>query len=1057
MIGQACEFDYSGTQAVRALKSLGYTIILVNSNPATIMTDPDLADETYVEPLTPEYLKKIIVKTKPDALLPTLGGQTALNLALHLGQSGFLEQQGVKLIGADLPAIQKAEDRSLFRETIKSLNLPLPFSMTVETIEQGAEAVKKIGLPLILRPAFTLGGSGGSFVLHQDEFEPKLFQALQESPIHQVLMEESLLGWKEFELEVMRDYKGTTAIVCSIENLDPMGIHTGDSITVAPTLTLPDKEYQTLRDMAVQIMNAVGIATGGSNIQFAVNPENGKMAVIEMNPRVSRSSALASKATGFPIAKIAAMLAVGLSLDEIKNDITKVTPASYEPALDYAVVKIPRFDFEKFPGANRELTSQMKSIGEVMAVGRTFLEALQKAFRSLEKGYHGLDESLLPVWEKEKNKEKLLETPIPEQIFFVKYAFACGMTLEKIHSLTKIDPWFLNQIQELTQFEFKLKSASSNPEFNLEAEILTGKKLGYSDTQLSELLNQEETQIRSRRKSPEFLAVDTCAGEFPAQTPYFFSSYEDSGDWNPLPGNRVVILGSGPNRIGQGIEFDYCCVQAVQTVRELGYQGIMVNSNPETVSTDYDLSSRLYFEPLYLEHILEILRKEKPIGVIVQFGGQTPLKLAQAIEKSGFPILGTSIKAIHQTESREDFGKLAKRLNMLTPLFRTAASEREAIISARELGYPVLLRPSFVLSGRAMRVIYDEEKLREHFEEAYLSSDKKPVLIDKFLDDALELDVDVLSDGQEVVLMGVMRHIEEAGIHSGDSACILPAPNLSPDILEQIHQDAALLARELGVIGLMNLQMALRGDKLYLLEVNPRASRTVPFVSKVKGIPFVKLATQIMLGGSLQELSQKYDFYKPLQYFGVKAVVFPFKKMQTDPLLGPEMKSTGEAMGMDRDLGLACLKAYQGAGVLFPDSGTVFVSVKDSDKRAFVPLIQKLYSLGFRILATEQTAKSISASGTPVEPVRKIQEGSLKILDDLRDGKIKLVINTLSHWKEEEKAYTKIRKAAILNNVPILSTLSQAQFYIQALIAREGNKSDVTSLQYFTNSLKNKL
>ncbi len=1041
VIGQACEFDYSGTQAIKALKSLGYYVILVNSNPATIMTDPELADETYIEPLTVPFVTRIIEKSRPDVLLPTLGGQTALNLATSLSRAGVLEKYQVELIGASLDAIEKAEDRKRFRDLMLENGLPLPQSVTVETAEEGMKALQEFGIPLILRPAFTLGGAGGSLVFDASEFPEKLGKALSESPIHQVLVEEALVGWKEFELEVMRDVKGNTVIVCSIENVDPMGIHTGDSVTVAPALTLSDKEYQVLRDMAIKIMQAVGVATGGSNIQFAVNPKDGRVAVIEMNPRVSRSSALASKATGFPIAKIAAMLAVGLTLDEIPNDITKATPAAYEPTIDYIVVKIPRFAFEKFPGVDEELSSQMKSVGEVMAIGRTFPEALQKAYRSLEKGYHGLDDSLRSIWENTKTKEKLLSTPLPERLFHVKYALASGMKPETIHSLSYIDPWFIAQINSIVQYEASVRGTKPD-----KTKILDGKKRGFSDTQLSALFGASEESIRKERPSPEFLAVDTCAGEFPATTPYFYSSYEASGDWTPLPGRRVIILGSGPNRIGQGIEFDYCCVQAVQALREEGCQGIMINSNPETVSTDYDTSSRLYFEPVYFEHVRDILEREKPIGVIVQLGGQTPLKLARPIEAAGFSILGTSVKAIHQAESREEFGELVRYLKLLTPAFGIATDVEEASRLAARIGYPILLRPSYVLSGQSMRIVYDEEYLRTFFQTALESSHGQAVLIDKFLEDALELDVDAISDGQECVIMGIMRHIEEAGIHSGDSACVLPPFNIRAEILAQIKEDVTLIARELGVIGFINVQMALRGNKLYILEVNPRASRTVPFVSKVRGLPYVKAAISLILGAQLKDLP--YDFQKPIHHWGVKAVVLPFKKLVgSDAVLGPEMKSTGEVMGIDSDLTIALSKAYEGAGIHCPTNGTVFISVRDDDKRAVVPLARRLQQLGFRIVATESTAKSLSLSGIPVEPVRKIQEGSTQILDQIRDGKIKLVINTPSRKKDEEFAFFKIRRAAITMEIPLITTVSQAQAIVSAIEARHDKKIDVRTLQ----------
>lgn len=1051
VIGQACEFDYSGTQAAKVLKSLGYHVILVNSNPATIMTDPEIANETFIEPLTLESLEGIISLTKPQALLPTLGGQTALNLTLELHKSGILEELGVEILGAPIEAIKKAEDRKLFRETVASLGYPLSRSNVVTNIKEALHAAHVIGLPLILRPAFTLGGAGGAVVSSLPELKNKVEIALKESPIGQVLLEEALFGWKEFELEVMGDLRGNGVVVCTIENLDAMGVHTGDSITVAPIQTLTDREYQNLRDMALGIMQAVGIATGGANIQFAVNPKDGSVVVIEMNPRVSRSSALASKATGFPIAKIAAMLAVGMTLDEITNDITKVTPAAFEPVLDYTVVKIPRFAFEKFPDVSDLLTTTMKSVGEVMAVGRTFPEALQKAFRSLEQGYSGLDNTLRKEWSKNREKQaELLSVPTPPRLFYVKYALAGGMPAEEISGYTKIDPWFIREISKIAEYEKGLLKTGRLSEETL----LEGKKLGFSDRQLADFLGIPEEDVR-KRETPKtnYFAVDTCAGEFTAATPYFYSSYESGDDWAPLPGKKVLILGSGPNRIGQGIEFDYCSVEAVNALKELGYQGIMVNSNPETVSTDYDVASRLYFEPLVLENVLDIIDREKPFGVILQLGGQTPLKLARELERLHIPILGTSFDSIEATENRERFGKIVDDLGLLAPSFGMAGSLDEALEAAGHLGYPVLLRPSYVLSGHAMKIIYDEEGLKGHFHTAFVMGNEAPVLIDKFLEDAVEIDVDALSDGESTQILGIMEHIEEAGVHSGDSSCVIPTYSIRQPILDQIEEDVKLLAKELKIVGLLNVQFALRGNHLYCLEVNPRASRTIPYLSKARGIPFVRAAVQVMLGSTIKELP--YDFSSPLSYYAVKIAVLPWKRLfGRDAVLGPEMKSTGEVMGIASTLGEAFLKGMLASGMKLPRRGTIFISVKDEDKRAIVSLARKFISLGYKLVATKGTAETLAKSGIAVEWVKKVQEGTPNIVDFICKGDIQLVINTPS-GPDRKKAGADIRLASIANDVPLVTTLSGAHATLMAIEAMRRPGEPFTtplSLQSITKS-----
>ncbi|MBI2265396.1 MAG: carbamoyl-phosphate synthase large subunit [Armatimonadetes bacterium] len=1041
VIGQACEFDYSGTQAVKALKDEGFHVILVNSNPATIMTDLDVANETFLEPLTSEVVAQIIEKTRPDALLPTMGGQTALNIAVELSRTGVLEKYGVELLGADLAAIEKAEDRGKFRAAASLIGLAVPRSALVENLQEASHAAGEIGFPLILRPAFTLGGMGGGFVMRESELSEKVGAALRESLIHQVLMEESLWGWKEYELEVMQDSRGNAVIVCSIENLDPMGVHTGDSITVAPAQTLTDREYQTMRRMAFDIMREIGIATGGANVQFAVNPRDGRIVLIEMNPRVSRSSALASKATGFPIAKIAALVSVGLTLDEIPNDITRLTPASFEPVIDYVVTKIPRFAEDKFEEADHILGTSMQSVGEVMAIGRTFPESLQKALRSLERGFSGLDESLRSQWEAAVDKKAALRVPTAQRIFYLKYALADGRPEETLEALCGVDRWFLAQIRRLVQMEQRLREAR-----NLDARLLReAKELGFSDKQICLLCDLNEDYLRMKRHSldirPAFLAVDTCAAEFPAFTPYYYSAYELSDDLPPSAGESVVILGSGPNRLGQGTEL------AAFALKELGLEAVMVNSNPETVSTDYDTSTRLYFEPLTSEDILEILHREKPRGVILQLGGQTPLKLARTLTSEGIRILGTSFDSIDQAESRERFALLSQGLGLQTPPFGTADTVQEALREAGRLGYPVLVRPSYVLSGSAMRIIYDEEAMSRHAPWAFSVSDGRTLYVDKFLEDALEIDVDALSDGKETWILGIMEHIEEAGIHSGDSACLIPPRSLRTETISQIEEDIALLARELRVIGFLNVQFALRGNRLFVLEVNPRASRTIPYICKAQGLPFVKAAVAVMLGASLSELEMRVPDRPPL--CAVKVPVLPFKRFGgVDAVLGPEMKSTGEVIGLDDDFGAAYWKALSAAGQALPTQGAVFLSVKDEDKRGIVPVARKLLDFGFSLLATRGTALVLERSGISVVTVEKVQEGSPNVVDYIQGGRVQLIINTPS-GAERKRAGFLIRRAAITRDIPLVTTITGAHAVISAMEEHRRRPLKVRSLQEY--------
>ena len=1072
VIGQACEFDYSGTQACKALREEGYRVVLVNSNPATIMTDPEMADRTYLEPLTVPILEQIIARERPQALLPTLGGQTGLNLAVALADEGVLDRHGVELIGAKLPAIKKAEDRDLFKQAMRKIGLEVPDSGYARSLEEARSVIERIGYPAIIRPSFTLGGTGGNIAYNRDEFDEHVQWGLNNSPVHQVLVEASVIGWKEFELEVMRDLKDNVVIICSIENFDPMGVHTGDSITVAPAQTLSDKEYQVMRDAAIAIIREIGVETGGSNIQFAVNPKNGQMLAIEMNPRVSRSSALASKATGFPIAKIAAKLAVGYTLDEISNDITKETTACFEPTIDYCVVKIPRFSFEKFPGADETLTTQMKSVGEAMAIGRTFKEALQKAIRSLEIDAYGLESR---IFKRAKGREdaggrndvgeadlKLvrdrLRIPNWERVFYIADAFRLGMTEQEIEALTSIDPWFLSNIKEIVEFEERLVGAGVRRGGSLLFRLLTApamreaKALGFSDRRLAQLVGSQEQTIRDARKrmgiEATFKMVDTCGAEFVAHTPYLYSTYEQECEASPTRRRKIMILGSGPNRIGQGIEFDYCCVHAAFALKEIGYETIMVNCNPETVSTDYDTSDRLYFEPLSLEDVLNIAERERPDGVIVQFGGQTPLKLAIPLERAGIKILGTPPEAIDRAEDRERFKQLLQRLGLNQPPNGTAASVAEAVRIARQIGYPVLVRPSYVLGGRAMEIVYDEASLQDYMARAVQASPEHPVLVDQFLEDAIEMDVDALCDGREVVIGGIMEHIEEAGIHSGDSACSLPPRSVGKPLLDVIREQTAAMALELGVIGLINVQFAIKDGVVYVLEVNPRASRTVPFVSKAIGVPLAKLAAKIMTGISLKELG--FTEERTLHHVAVKEAVLPFVKFPgVDALLGPEMKSTGEVMGIDREFGLAFAKSQVGASGALPIEGTVFLSVRDKDKPHIALLARQLADLNFRLVATVGTASVLQAAGVAVEPVAKVIDGVRPhIVDKMKSGEVGLVINTPEGHHARLDSYS-IRRTAVSMGIPYFTTMAAAQAAVEAIRAMRHGKLRVKALQEY--------
>ncbi len=1024
IIGQACEFDYSGAQACKALREEGYKVILVNSNPATIMTDPNMADVTYIEPIQWQVLEKIIEKERPDALLPTMGGQTALNCALDLAKHGVLEKFGVEMIGASKEAIDKAEDREKFKLAMTRIGLASARSGIAHSLEEAWQVQAGIGFPVIIRPSFTLAGTGGGIAYNKDEFIAICERGLDASPTKELLIEESLIGWKEYEMEVVRDRADNCIIVCSIENLDAMGVHTGDSITVAPAQTLTDKEYQVMRDASLAVLREIGVDTGGSNVQFAINPKDGRMVVIEMNPRVSRSSALASKATGFPIAKVAAKLAVGYTLDELKNDITGgATPASFEPSIDYVVTKIPRFAFEKFPQANDRLTTQMKSVGEVMAIGRTQQESLQKALRGLEVGADGLDERTTD----QDVIEQELGNPGPDRIWYVGDAFRIGMSLEEIHAITYIDPWFLAQIEGIVAAEGALCGrglASLGKE-----ELWRLKRMGFSDQRLARLLNTDQHAVRARRGEldvhPIYKRVDTCAAEFATQTAYMYSSYEEECEAKPSDRKKIMVLGGGPNRIGQGIEFDYCCVHAALAMREDGYETIMVNCNPETVSTDYDTSDRLYFEPLTLEDVLEIVRVEKPWGVIVQYGGQTPLKLARDLEKNGVPIIGTSPDMIDAAEDRERFQKMLHELGLKQPPNRTARTEEQALSGAAEIGYPLVVRPSYVLGGRAMEIVREEADLRRYMTEAVKVSNDSPVLLDRFLNDAIEVDVDAISDGEEVVIGGIMEHIEQAGVHSGDSACSLPPFSLSPALQDELRRQTVAMARALKVKGLMNVQFAIQNNTVYVLEVNPRASRTVPYVSKAIRTPLAKVAARCMAGQSLASQGVTREIIPP--YYAVKEAVFPFNKFPgVDPLLGPEMKSTGEVMGVGESFGEAFVKSQLAAGVKLPKSGRVFISVKHADRPGAVEIARDLHALGYTLLATRGTAQAIGEAGIPVTPVNKVKEGRPHIVDMIKNNEVALIVNTVEDKRAVQDSYS-IRAEALARKVTYYTTLAGAR------------------------------
>ena len=1054
VIGQACEFDYSGTQACKALREEGYKIVLVNSNPATIMTDPSVADATYIEPITPETIEKIIAKERPDALLPTLGGQTGLNTAMGLVKRGTLKKYKVKMLGANEKVIKCAEDRLLFKRTMEKIGLDLPKSGVAYNMADAHKLLKKIGLPLIIRASFTLGGTGGGIANTVEEFERIAKLGLQSSMIHEILVEESVVGWKEYELEVMRDNADNVVIVCSIENLDPMGIHTGDSITVAPAQTLSDTEYQNMRDASIKIIRAVGVETGGSNIQFAVDPKNGRMVVIEMNPRVSRSSALASKATGFPIAKFAAKLAVGYTLDEIRNDITKETPASFEPTIDYCVVKIPRFTFEKFPEAKDILGVSMKSVGETMAIGRTFKEALQKGLRGLEIGHSGLDNKINFSDIPDEKIRLRLKEPNASRIFYLKYALQKGYSQKEICDITGIDPWFIHNISQIVEFEKEIKNAAQLTDPLLRK----AKEYGFSDKQLADLRGGNELEMRKFREDRgirvTYKLVDTCAAEFEAYTPYYYSTYEKEDEVKVSNRKKIMILGGGPNRIGQGIEFDYCCCHAAFALKDLGYETIMVNSNPETVSTDYDTSDKLYFEPLTFEDVMNIIDKEKPDGIIVQFGGQTPLNLARKLNTAGAPIIGTSVDSIDLAEDRDKFSKMIEKLGINQPPNGSANTYEDAVKIAKQIGYPVLVRPSYVLGGRAMRIVYDDRSLAGFMKEAKAISEEHPVLIDKFLEEAVEVDVDAISDGETTIIGGIMEHIEEAGVHSGDSACVLPPHTLSDEIIEIIRQNTYNISRELKVIGLLNIQYAIKGDIVYILEVNPRASRTVPFVSKATGVPLAKIAAALMVGKKLHECGLTQE--KTIEHIAVKESVLPFSRFSgVDIILGPEMKSTGEVMGIDDSFGKAFYKSQEAAGQTLPLEGKVFVSVKNADKRNIVFIAKRLVDLGFKIITTKGTHKVLTSNSIDARMVKKIGEGDTEILESIRNGDIGLIINTPS-GKRGQHDMKPIREMAVLAGVPVITTIHGAQAAVNGIESVMKGDLGVKSIQEYLNNGKTK-
>ncbi len=1051
IIGQACEFDYSGTQGCKVLKDEGYRVVLVNSNPATIMTDPEFADRTYIEPLNPEFVTKIIKKERPDAILPTLGGQTGLNIAVMLAKENVLDEYGVELLGVNVDIINKAEDREKFKDAMANIGLYVPPSGYAHTLSEALHFSEELKFPLVVRPSFTLGGLGGGIAFNKEEFTEIVTRGLDLSPVSEVLVEKSVAGWKEYELEVMRDKNDNAVIVCSIENFDPMGVHTGDSITVAPAQTLTDREYQVMRNAALDIMREIGVETGGSNIQFAVNPENGKMAVIEMNPRVSRSSALASKATGFPIAKIATKLAIGYTLDEIPNDITKKTPACFEPSIDYVVVKFPRWAFEKFPGTDISLTTRMKSVGEVMSIGRTFKEALQKSIRSLEIDRYGLGaDGAGGISEELLNKK--LSVPNQDRIFYIKLAFELGRDIEEIYSFTKIDPWFLNNIKQLVEFEKDFEGCTIKD--LTKEKLYKAKRYGYSDIQLGYLCGTSEDKIRARRKRlkvlPTFKTVDTCAAEFEAYTPYYYSTYETQGEITPAKKQKVVILGSGPNRIGQGIEFDYCCVHASFALHDGGYETIMVNCNPETVSTDYDTSDRLYFEPLTFEDVMNIIEAEKPLGVIIQFGGQTPLKLALPLQEAGVKILGTSPDSIDLAEDRKRFGAMLRRLKILQPENGTALDAGEAKKVADDIGYPVMVRPSYVLGGRAMSIVYNEESLIKYVKNAAVVSHDRPILIDKFLERAIEVDVDAIYDGKKLFIGGIMEHIEEAGIHSGDSACVLPPFTLKPEVINTIRDYTLKMARELKVVGLINIQYAVKDSHVHVLEANPRASRTIPFVSKSIGVPMAKIAARIMVGEKLAGIDFKRVDPTKLEYFSIKEAVLPFSRFPgVDTILGPEMKSTGEVMGIDPNFGIAFAKTQISINQAFPTSGTVFISVNDKDKDLIVDIARKLSEMDFKIISTKGTGDILAGNGIKCDQVLKIVEGRPNIIDLIKNGEIDLIINTPEGGSARSDGYY-MRTAAVLHNVPSITTMSAASALVQGIFEIKRNPQiNVKAIQQY--------